>query len=189
MRAPILLSILILTSCTGTPAAAPPPDAPTCDVVSCGAGAALECCTTLRTAVRSALDGVVSSGWAPDFGGFGGASRGCLRATDFGGRFVLPVELEHGDRMMAMSIEVAGDASSDLDVAALSFETLAETISVLGKRSITNAASGWHIYALDLDDTTVGDGAWQWIEVAADQPGACVGPVRLTYDRPAVATY
>jgi hypothetical protein len=160
---------LALTSCGNTPPG--PVDAP-CDLVSCEAGAAFECCPA------------IVDGWVPDFGAASGLSRNCLRSTGFGGRFALPIPVDHGERMLALTATINGDDSSEIDIIAAGFVTSVDLINIIGARTILNTPAGWHRYPIDLTDTIAGDEAAHWIEVVADQPGVCVGAFRLTYDRP-----
>lgn len=185
-----LVLLFKLVACSNS-APAGPADAPPCDLVSCAAGAAFECCPaapTPRVMVVSPLGAVTAGGWTPDLGDPTNPAipgRGCMRATG-AGRFALPLQLEHGDRMLALAVTIDGDASSDLEIAAVEFSPDVETVSVLGSLTILNAADGWRSYDIGLIDTVVDGEGWHWVEVATDQPGACVGPFRLTFERPEV---
>jgi hypothetical protein len=178
---------LALTSCGNTPPG--PVDAP-CDLVSCEAGAAFECCPLApppppaHTRIVSPLVAAIVDGWVPDFGAASGLSRNCLRSTGFGGRFALPIPVDHGERMLALTATINGDDSSEIDIIAAGFVTSVDLINIIGARTILNTPAGWHRYPIDLTDTIAGDEAAHWIEVVADQPGVCVGAFRLTYDRP-----
>lgn len=183
---------LLLAATACTPAPAPPGqvvDANECDLVSCEAGAAFTCCpidpvlVSKRTKVVSPLGAAIKNGWAPNFLGFGGTSRGCLLALQ-PGRFALPLPLEEGDRLLGLKVAILGDGFTDLGIDILSVAPDGSlTLGSTGTATILDAPSVWTDYAIDVVPTIVSGGVSYWIEVGTSLSGACVGAFRLTYDR------
>lgn len=169
-----------LVSCTSAP---PPADAPPppCDLVSCAAGMALECCppmTPRRTLVIPALGWAPAVNWTP--------GPGCMRSQG-SGRFVIPVVALEGDRLTSLGASILGNGMVDVNVAALYAGISAEGTGLgapLGEIAVVDAISRWTEYTADLADVPAAATGARWIEIAADQVGACIGAVRLTYDHP-----
>ena len=185
------LCLLALVSCTTAPAATKPPDGPPCDLVSCAAGAALECCptaapqpSTTRTAIVQSIAGVNQANWWPDFSGVGNSSRGCMRSLQ-AGRFALPMPLVEGDRLLSLTVSAIGDDTANLSIESLSAAPDGSlTLGTVGSRFIPGVRSTWTDYTIDLADTVVTGGTAHWFEASADRSGICVGAFRLTYDHP-----
>lgn len=181
--------VLSVAACPSSPPAGPTvPDAP-CDLVSCAAGMALECCPPLapqpvpRSLLVQAVSGEVIAGWAPDWQGFSGPPGGCMRSTG-AGRFVLLPQIHEGDRLLSMTVTMAGNLSADVAVNAMHLKHASGVLVRIGEMAAPNVSDAWSDYVVDLVDTAAVGGSSFWIEVDSDQPGACIGAVRLTYDHP-----
>lgn len=191
MRPTVLSLVFALISCTATaPASVPVPvDASQCDLTSCAAGMSLVCCELAplppkQVKVVGSLGGVIKLGWAPDFGGFAGTSRGCMQSTG-PGRFALEMPLNEGDRMLSLTVALIGNFAADVDINSLSVAPNgALTLGTVGTLTVTNVPNSWFDYPINLVDTFVSGGVSHWFEFGVDQAGACVGAVRLTYDHP-----
>ncbi|HET9063691.1 MAG TPA: hypothetical protein VFO62_10420 [Candidatus Binatia bacterium] len=186
----IIAVAIFLAACT-TSTASKPPDAAPCDLVSCAAGAAFDCCpaaaptpSTTRTKIVQSIAGVNQANWWPDFSGVGGSSRGCMHSLQ-AGRFALPMPLEEGDRLLSLTVAMIGDDSVTVAIDPLSARPDGSiVVGVIGSIFAPSVSSTWRDYTVDLVDTTVTAGASYWFEVAANKSGACVGAFRLTYDHP-----
>jgi hypothetical protein len=177
MRASLLfLALLLAPACTATPSAtAAPPDQ---------AVAPPPAPKPPATEVISAIGGVVHTNWTPDFNGFTGTSDGCMLSYGAGRFAVLPTLVE-GDRMLSMTIAMAGNRSADLAIRSVSIAPNGGSVpGPLAPVSVFNVPDLWHDVPFDLVDTIVEGGAVHWFELAADQAGLCIGAVRLTYDHP-----
>lgn len=169
----IRIFLLLLIGCTSAPAATRHDEAP----------AAPPPQPVQRTTVISSLTGVVGSGWAPDFNGYAGTSRGCMRSQSFG-RFAVDVGRNEGDRLLSLVVEVEGAGFGDLDITALNRKPDGSlALGTLGSLTIQDPAIGSLDYPVDLVDTVVADGVSHWIEFGATASGLCVGAVRLTYEQ------
>jgi hypothetical protein len=169
MRALVLF--LALCSCDAAPAAtiAPP--------VKDAAAAPAE----PDTIVIPSITGPVATGWVPDFSGFAGTSTGCMRSTG-AGRFVVGPALAEGDTLLSLVVAMAGNLSADVTITSLAVAPNGDRfLGTVGSLDVPNVATGFHDYPIDLVDTLIVDGVSHWFEFGADQPGACVGAVRLTY--------
>lgn len=184
--------VLAVTACPSSPPATTVPDAPPCDLESCAAGMALECCpplappvSTQRTAVISSLHGAIRDGWAIDWSGFAGTATGCMHSSGFGGRFALAVPLVEGDRMLSLTLAMIGNGSADVTVTSAAVAPNGDRfLGTVGSLTQPNAPPAWVDYTIDLTDTVIAGGNSHWFEFGADQPGLCIGALRLTYDHP-----
>ncbi len=179
----VVLAAPLAPACASEPAAAAPPDEPVATAPQ----------PPPRTKVIASTAGVINTGWAADWAGFAGTSRGCMRSYSFG-RFAVPMPLEEGDRMLSLTFSAIGNYSADLDVYGLSAApdgTL--TLGAIGALGIHDVPGDDPLadlhgkpqdYTIDLVDTLVTGGVAWWFEFSADQAGLCVGALRLTYDRP-----
>lgn len=173
IRLLILLTFSLLVACTSAPAA----PAPTHDTAPTAAP------QPTRTKVIGALGGVVAAGWAPDFGGIAGTSRGCMRSIG-AGRYALELDLEEGDRMLSAVISAAGNFGASLEVWRVSAYPTASAPPATVVLTVPNVPSEPIDLPVDLVDTVITGGVSYWFEFGASEAGLCVGAVRLTYDRP-----
>lgn len=185
MQLAALVLAAALVSCTSAP---PPADAPPlpCDLVSCAAGMALECCPPMaprRTLVIPALGWAPAVNWTPD--------TGCMRSQG-SGRLVIPVVAQEGERLIAMGASIIGNGAADVSVAAFYAGLMLDDTSSMpslatiaaGTIAVDDAPSRWLDYTTPIDETPMSASVARWIVIAANQAGACVGAVRLTFDHP-----
>lgn len=83
-----------------------------------------------------------------------------------------------------MIVAMSGNLSADVDITSLAVAPNGDRfLGTLGSLTQPNVPPAWTDYPIDLVDTTVAGGVSHWFEFGTDQPGACVGAVRLTYEQ------
>jgi hypothetical protein len=177
MRTLALLVVLALAlgcdAVPGSPASAAPP-------TKDAAAAPVE----PDTIVIPSIAGVVSVGWAPNWSGFAGTNTGCMRSSGMG-RFAVAPALTEGDRMLSLTAAMIGNLSADVTITSVAVAPNGDRfLGTVGSLSVPNVPGFWSDFTIDLADTLIAGGNVHWFEFDADQAGACVGAVRLTYDHP-----
>lgn len=95
----------------------------------------------------------------------------------------VPVDLDEGERLTALSYAVYGDGAADVTVTVTAYDS-AGAGTVLGAATVTNQAASWTRYSIaGLTATTISTATQIVVDFAANAANLRVGAIRATHDR------
>ena len=95
----------------------------------------------------------------------------------------VPVDLDEGERLTALSYAVYGDGAAGVTVTVTAYDS-AGAGTVLGAATVTNQAASWTRYSIaGLTATTISTATQIVVDFAANAANLRVGAIRATHDR------